>query len=269
MCRWLSSLLRYFRCLHLNRRSTRMLSDVPTHSFVPLQILNPDSERTESALILLNQPLPPTITRALFSRCSHRVCSDGGANRLYKLSSHDLIPDKIIGDMDSVSHSVLRHYRDRGTQIIQETGQNNTDLSKALLHLPTTLTSLYILPPFTGRFDHVLACVNSLYEWNQIHPSIPAFLISDSTLCFLLPVGRNRLTFPPGIEDQFCGLLPIGEPASYVTTTGLRWNVTNEELKFGGIVSTSNKFEINVVTVETDTPLLFTCTFQYPPVLSV
>ena len=268
MCRWLSSLLRSFRCSHPNHRNARMLSDIPTHSFVPLRILNPDSE-TESALVLLNQPLPPNLTRALFSRCSHRVCSDGGANRLYELSSHDLIPDMIVGDMDSITHSVLRHYRDRGTQIICETRQDNTDLSKTLSHLPTTLTSVYILPPFTGRFDHVLACVNSLYEWNQSHPSIPAFLISDSNLCFLLPVGNNRLTFPPGTEGQFCGLVPMGEPANCVTTTGLKWNVKNEELKFGGLISTSNKFELNVVSVETDTPLLFTCTFQYTPVQSV
>ena len=239
-------------------------SSPPVHSLSPLSIFNADTGITESALILLNQPLPPLLTRYLFHKCTHRVCSDGGANQLFQLPGcSDLTPDQIVGDLDSTSPSVLQHYRQRGTQVIRDTGQDSTDLSKALFRIPSTLTSVYILPAFTGRFDHVLACIDSLYQWNNVRPSIPVFLLSESTLCFLIPAGLSSLEFPAGQEDQFCGLVPVGEPASCVTTTGLHWNVTNESMRLGGLISTSNKLNGRVVTVSTDKPLLFTSTYSY------
>ncbi|KAI6659840.1 thiamine pyrophosphokinase 1 [Oopsacas minuta] len=269
MCRFWVSLIRLFRFTRSERIVSRRSSNKSINSInslYPLRILSPDTETGESALILLNQPLHPSLTRTLFYKCTYRVCSDGGANRLYALSFHDLTPDQIVGDLDSVTHSVLQYYKDRGTHIVQDTGQDNTDLLKALLILPSSVSSVYILPPFTGRFDHVLACINSLYTWNNGHPSVPAYLISETTICFLLPAGRNMISFPPGHEDQFCGLVPIGEPASCVTTTGLRWNVKNEAFRFGALISTSNQFESNVVSVDTDKPLIFTSTYKYPPI---
>ena len=239
-------------------------SSAPVHILSPLSIFNADTGITESAIILLNQPLPPLLTRYLFSKCSHRVCCDGGANQLFQLPGcSDMTPDQIVGDLDSIALSVLEHYTQRGTVITQDTGQHSTDLSKALYRIPSTLNSVYILPPFTGRFDHVLACIDSLYQWNNARPSTPAYLLSESSLCFLLPAGASRLEVPAGQEGQFCGLVPVGEPASSVTTTGLHWNLVNESMRFGGLISTSNKFDGRIVTVVTDKPLLFTCTYSY------
>ena len=256
------SILRVSRCY-------RVFSSVPTRTLSPLSIFNTNTRTAESALILLNQPLPPRLTSYLFSKCSHRVCSDGGANQLFALACcSDMTPDQIVGDLDSISPSVLAHYSQRGTHIIHDTGQNSTDLSKALYHIPSPLASVYILPPFTGRFDHVLACIDSLYQWNNARPSIPIFLLSDSSLCFLLPAGTSRIEIPDGQKDEFCGLVPVGEPVSSVTTTGLRWNLINESMRLGCLISTSNKFEGRAVTVSTDKPLLFTCTYSYNPDIS-
>jgi len=55
-----------------------------------------------------------------------------------------------------------------------------------------------------------------------------------------------------------CGLIPLSGAAT-VTTTGLRWNLTHQETRFGGLVSTSNSFgEEEEVRVETSGLLLWT-----------
>jgi len=55
-----------------------------------------------------------------------------------------------------------------------------------------------------------------------------------------------------------CGLIPLSGAAT-VTTTGLRWNLTQQETRFGGLVSTSNSFgEEEEVRVETSGLLLWT-----------
>ena len=238
-------------------------------TFSPFRIFSADAlSSPESALILVNQPLPPALSLLLFSRCRYRICADGGANRLHELtggSDPAFTPDCIVGDLDSATPAVLQFYRSRGVPVIEVGDQDSTDLLKSLRHIPGPACSVYILSSLSGRFDQVLACLNSLFEWEALRPKTPAYLLSDSSLCLLLPPGRHVLELSSPLLDGYCGLVPIAGPASSVTTTGLKWNVENQCMKFGGLISTSNQLDgSGVVTVSTDKHLLFTCTFTFP-----
>ncbi|CAI7873999.1 unnamed protein product, partial [Closterium sp. NIES-53] len=113
-----------------------------------------------------------------------------------------------------------------------------------------------------GRMDHEFGNVNVLHRFR--HVSI--VLLSEDCQLFLLPAGwRHVITPHRRWEGPHCGLIPVGEPSHGTTTTGLRWNLSNTPMRFGGLVSTSNLVVAPTVTVESDVDLIWTCAVTYPP----
>lgn len=57
--------------------------------------------------------------------------------------------------------------------------------------------------------------------------------------------------------EENIGIIPLSAPAS-ITTQGFEWDVENWHTEIGGQLSTSNHIRADVVSVETDVPVLFT-----------
>ncbi|XP_043396452.1 thiamin pyrophosphokinase 1 isoform X9 [Chelonia mydas] len=151
----------------------------------------------------------------------------------YFTFSLDFLPDYISGDFDSITPEIREYY-------------------KVKIDMIVTLGGL------GGRFDHIMASVETLFHANNTIPT-PVIVIHDFSLICLLQPGKHKLHVNTGLESSWCGLIPVGNPCDNVTTTGLKWNLTNHVLKFGTLISTSNSYdESGVVTIETDKPLLWT-----------
>lgn len=122
-----------------NREKREMIiHHSPFSSTQQIQEEKEDQDNTETVLIILNRPVytsssdrkkkSTTLFEYLWKISSLRICADGGANRLYQSTVGDLnggrdedsttttmVPDLIIGDLDSVLPRVRSFYESRVT----------------------------------------------------------------------------------------------------------------------------------------------------------
>lgn len=106
------------------------------------------------------------------------------------------------------------------------------------------IEQIYCFSDFTGRLDHALANISSLYDESlrELH----TYLISSESLTFLLRKGVNVIYVDDDDAElycgKYCGLFPLAKPAM-VTTSGLKWNLSKQLLTFGSFISSSNEFD--------------------------
>lgn len=246
--------------------SNALLSSPSQLSNVALVFLNSASARPRAA---------GSAAASLFERvwtCArYRVCADGAANRLYDGLGSDarrraFLPHLIKGDLDSIRPEVRAYYSGLGVEVVRDPDDDHHDLDKCLMSLDAVQAAwreageeamtVVVLGAFGGRLDHEMANLNMLFRWQSTFGRL--LLVSDESTAILLAPGEHEIRPNPEVEGPTCGLVPLGGACARVTTTGLRWNLDEQPLAFGGMVSTSNEIVAPVVTVRTDGSLLWT-----------
>ncbi|KAI4458982.1 thiamine pyrophosphokinase [Holotrichia oblita] len=203
-----------------------------------------------------------------------RITVDGGTDHwLLWLEQNnvpkDIIkqPDLITGDMDSIEPETLKHFNNVKTCTVKLTeDQTETDYTKALKELKKyvkyhnmQIDYVITLSDDSGRFDQIIANVNTLFKAVNFMPNVDIFILTREALSWLLWTGSHKILVPPTALEysKWCSLIPFGSKA-HVTTMGLKWDMSNTVLAYGQLISTSNSFTNSPeITVTTDSPLVW------------
>ncbi len=164
---------------------------------------------------------------------------DSGADRARELG---LKPDLIVGDMDSVSPEGI----DTDAEVMRfPTDKDATDLELALDAVTERddIDRVIVLGGTGGRLDHFLATGLILANPRFAHVDIQ-WLAHPGRVTVIHEHARLH-----GGVGAHVSLLPIGGDVLGVTTTGLRWQLDHEVLRFGTSRGVSNEFVAAVATV--------------------
>lgn len=162
--------------------------------------------------------------KQIIDNCDAIICADGGANHAIKL---DVIPDFVIGDLDSITATTKKTLTDNNhTKIIHDPNQDKTDLELAI-ELATTLDpkELVILGAIGDAMDHTLANIFTLDEINQ---SIPAKIIDEKNELTLV---KNEITIT-GEKNSIISVIPLTDTEG-LTYENLKWEADNIRTSFG------------------------------------
>jgi len=258
------------------------IRDGGSHVWRPLDVLFNSNFYPRNGLVLLNVSLRKNIRHLhrMWNASPLRYVLDGAANHLYEnllMPSGEALalPHVISGDFDSVRPDILNHFKSLDVSIVHTPDQDETDLTKGLQliseNLPSsTVRSVVVFGYNCGRFDQIIACIQSLFKARSFMASTDIYLVHASSVSFLLEPGKHKISVDTRLTGLPCGLIPVGQPAERVSTSGLKWNLSGARLSFGGLVSTSNTYDFlastaeHFVTVETDAPLLWTMEIPLP-----
>lgn len=91
--------------------------------------------------------------------------------------------------------------------------------------------SIVVLLDTSGRIDHLLSHINTLFKAHVFLPTIDIFILAKDSMSWLLGAGQHTIHVPPYLVERqiWCSYVPIGHECS-VTTRGLKWDLGNLHL---------------------------------------
>lgn len=199
----------------------------------------------QRAVIIANGELSsPDKIRPLIQPDDKIICADGGG---YHAKRMGLVPDVIIGDMDSVSTELLAEFEGMGTLIeTHPANKDETDLELAINFASNSgIQNIDVIGVFGGRLDQSVANLMLLARPEWRHLRLRA--ITEHEVTWPLR-GSDQETITGTVGDTL-SLIPLTPSVEGVTLTGVKWPLDQATLQFGSTWTMSNEFVKNEVTL--------------------
>jgi thiamine pyrophosphokinase len=168
------------------------------------------------------------------------IAADSGALTAVSL---DIIPDFVIGDLDSIDDKTVVFLKRKGTKFEKhpkEKDVTDTELAVAFA-IKNGATTITILGGVAGdRIDHVLANVFLTQQY-----SMPIKYVDGASFMWFAKGHEEKITGNPG---DILSLIPL-TGIEGISTNGLKYVLKNGRLAVGKSRSVSNVFTRKEVTI--------------------
>ncbi len=151
------------------------------------------------------------------------ICADGGASNAKKM---DVIPDYIIGDLDSTNPDILDYFKKNKTKIINDNNQDKTDMELAI-SLAESLhpKKIIIIGAIGYRIDHTIANILCL---NRIKKNITTQIIDNKNIIELVDNTKDII----GEKEEIISIIPLTDIIG-LSYKGMKWLLSDKNTKFG------------------------------------
>ena len=175
--------------------------------------------KIKSAVIVANGKFPahPVPLKKLRS-AEFIIACDGAVKRLV---NKKIIPDMIIGDLDSISKKLKKRFKDR---IIEDYGQDTNDLTKSVTWAKNNgFDKVTILSATGKREDHTLGNISLLYSYSRM---LEVEMVTNKGV--LKPI-RQTSTFN-SIKGQQISIFS-NQPELKINSKGLKYQLDGLQLR--------------------------------------
>ena len=169
----------------------------------------------------------------LIKKSDYVICVNGGSKHARTLN---LIPNIIIGDMDSLSKSDYQYFLKKGCKIKKyHPVKDKTDMQLAIEHaIKLGLKKILMLCVFGERLDHILANIFLLIKITK--KGVKARIIDEFNEIFLV----RKSGVVEGEIGETVSLIPLSLSVTGITTRGLEYRLENGMLKIDDTLGVSN-----------------------------
>lgn len=170
----------------------------------------------------------------------YAVAADSGMSHFHLLG---IVPDLLVGDMDSISASLLKEAKEEHIPIHQyQSKKNQTDSEIAVEKaLSKGCGSLLFLGAFGSRLDHMLS--NQMMAVSLASQGIPVILTDGVTFFHTITPENSPFEFSiQGLRENedVLSLVPMRGETMRITLEGFEYPLDHEMILFGSTRMVSN-----------------------------
>ena len=201
-------------------------------------------------MVLAGQPPSDELITWRMEEADYSIAVDGG---YLSFRQAGLVPDTLIGDMDSLSDEEHPGSEFPELKVMHLHEQDSTDFEKALnwIQVNTNIKKLIILGGLGKRTDHL---TTNLLVASVADQSLEITFDDDQE--WMRRVTPSCPLSLHGRKGANLSILPLCE-SSGVTTKGLQWELNSENIGGSKIVGQSNRCKSDLVEIKCETGNFF------------
>ena len=204
-------------------------------------------------VIICDGAFPKTeYPRYLIRTADFIICCDGALRKFIRnckaIFGEERLPDKVIGDMDSLSKTLRRKHSDIIVQIDEQDHNDQTKAFRWALENLSDISTITIIGATGQREDHTIGNISLLMEYARTYDlesmDIQIQMITDHAVIFAV---TDSFDFDCGTGRQISIFSP--DNSLRIKSTGLAWE-TNDVVFDNWWKATLNRATLDRVRLE-------------------